>query len=157
MRAIAGAALTTVVLAAGRGAVAQTPVLDRLPEGEGRVTVESLCAARCHTASTILRARRTPFGWETVLDKMIERGAELSDSEYDTILNYLSEHLLATVNVNTATAERIVEVLEIEPKEAQAIVDARKAAPMTSWRDVANVPGVDAKVIEERKARLVFK
>jgi hypothetical protein len=151
-----GACVACLVPAWGRATLAQSPAPDRLPEGEGRVTVESLCASRCHTASTILRARRTPLAWEVVLDQMIERGAELSDSEYDTILGYLSERLLATVNVNTATVEGIVAVLEIDPKEAQAIVEARKASALTSWQDVANVPGVDAKVIEARKARLVF-
>lgn len=152
-----GACIAITLLALGRGAIAQSGApLARLPEGEGKVTVESLCASRCHTASTILRARRTPLGWEIVLDKMIERGAELSDSEYDTILTYLSEQLLATVNVNTATVESIVEILEIDPKEAAAIVEARKIRPLTSWQDVAKVPGVDAKLIEERKARLVF-
>ena len=130
---------------------------DRLPPGEGRVTVESLCATRCHGPSTILKARRTPRGWETILEKMLERGAEMSDSEYDTILDYLSQRLLATVNVNTAPAALIVEVLEISEKEAAAIVDGRrKVGPLRTWEDVARLSGVEPGVIEERKARLVF-
>ena len=129
-----------------------------LPEGEGKVTVENLCAARCHMAATILRAKRTPTGWERVIDQMIERGAEVSDQEYDIIFQYLTTHLLATVNVNQASAGEIAEVVEVTDKEALAIVHAReKQGPFKSWEDVAKVPGVDPKVIEERKARLVFE
>jgi competence ComEA-like helix-hairpin-helix protein len=131
---------------------------DRLPEGEGKIQVETSCVARCHPATTVMRARRTPAGWETVIDVMIQRGAEVSDSEYDVILEYLSQHLAATVSVNTEASNRIAEVLEISDKAAAAIVSRReKDGPFKSWEDVATVPGVDGKLIEERKARLVFK
>lgn len=131
---------------------------DRLPEGEGKIQVETSCASRCHPAATVMRAKRTPTGWETVIDLMIQRGAEVTDSEYDTILEYLSQHLLATVNVNTEATGRIAEILEISTKEAAAIVSLRTTeGPFKTWEDVAKVPGVDGKIIEERKARLVFK
>jgi competence ComEA-like helix-hairpin-helix protein len=130
----------------------------RLPEGAGKTTVESLCATRCHNAAHLLRLKRTPTAWATTMDQMIERGAEMSDSEYDVILEYLSTHLLATVNVNTEPAEYIAQILEISDKEAAAIVECRKKdGPFASWEAVAKVPGVDAAVIEERRARLVFK
>ena len=136
------------------GAAAQ----GRLTEGEGKPTVEALCATRCHNAAHLLRLKRTPTAWETTMDLMIERGAEMSDSEYDVILAYLSTHLLATVNVNAEPAAQIAGVLEIDEKAAAAIVECRqKQGPFTSWEDVARVPGVNASVIEERKARLVFK
>jgi competence protein ComEA len=131
---------------------------DRLPEGEGKITVESSCATRCHTAAVVMRAKRTPTGWEQIIDLMIERGAEVTDADYDTILEYLSQHLLATVNVNAEPAGRIAEVLEISDKEAAAIVECRtKQGQFKTWEDVAKVPGVDPKIIEERKARLAFK
>ena len=131
---------------------------DRLPEGEGKIQVETSCASRCHPATTVMRAKRTPTGWEMVIDLMIERGAEVTDGEYEVILEYLSQHLLATVNVNTEATGRIAEVLEISDKEAAAIVELRTAqGPFQRWEDVAKVPGIDGKVIEERKARLVFK
>ena len=75
-------------------------VQDRLPEGEGKVTVETSCTSRCHMAATVMRSKRTPTGWEQVMDLMIERGAEVTDADYDIIHEYLSTHLLATVNVN---------------------------------------------------------
>ena len=140
--------------AVGLAAAAQ----GRLPEGEGKTTVETLCATRCHNAAHLLRLKRTPTAWATTMDQMIERGAEMSDSEYDVIWSYLSTHLLATVNVNADAADDIAQVLEISDKEAAAIVECRKKdGPFSSWEGVAKVPGVDAAVIEERKGRMVFK
>ncbi len=157
-RAAIGIAALGFLSALGGAVSVSGTAQDRLPPGEGRVTVESLCATRCHTASTILKARRTPTGWEVVLDKMVERGAEMSDSEYDVIFDYLSQRLLATVNANTAPLEALVEVLEISEKEAAAIVEGRKKVGiLRTWEDVAKLPGVDAAIIEERKARLVFE
>jgi hypothetical protein len=130
---------------------------ERLPEGKGKVTVESLCATRCHNSTPLLRLKKTPTAWEATMDVMVERGAEMSDSEYDEILDYLSTHLLATVNVNTESAARLIDVLEIPEAAAAAIVDRRtKHGRFSTWQDVAQVPGVDAQVIQERKARLVF-
>ena len=155
--AIVCLAIAVVTLYGGTTAVTGS-VQDRLPDGPGKVTVESLCATRCHGPSIIMKARRTPAGWEAILDKMLERGAEMSDSEYDTILEYLSHRLLATVNVNTAAAEQLVEVLEISEKEAAALVEGRKKhGPLKTWEDVAKLSGADPKLIEERQARLVFE
>ena len=149
--------ILVMALVCGTVAVVATEQ-DRLPEGEGKTQVETSCATRCHPAAIVMRAKRTPTGWETVIDLMIERGAEVTDSEYDAILEYLSQHLLATVNVNTEATGRIAEILEISNKEAAAIVSLRTTeGPFKTWEDVAKVPGVDGKIIEERKARLVFK
>jgi competence protein ComEA len=131
---------------------------NQLPDGEGKAQVEASCTARCHTAGTVVRTRRTPAGWETVINLMIERGAEVTDEQYGVILDYLSRHFLATVNVNAEPAARIAEVLEISEKEALAIVECRTTqGPFKTWEDVARVPGVDAKIIEERKARIAFQ
>ena len=88
---------------------------------------------------------------------MIDRGAIVKDEDYDAILAYLSKQLLATVNINAAPADRIVEVLEVSRKEAAAIVEYReKHGPFKGWEGVASVPGIDGKAIEERRDRLQF-
>lgn len=130
-----------------------------LPDGEGKTTVENLCATRCHPASTVMRAKRTPTGWEKVIDLMIERGAEVADADYDVIFDYVSKHLLATVNMNTGTAGQIAEVLEITDVQAAAIVDFRLAhGPFKLWQDVAKVPvpGIPPEGIEGLKDRMRF-
>ena len=52
---------------------------------------------------------------------MIQRGAEVTDSEYDAILQYLSQHLLATVNVNTEATGRIAEILRSATRKPQRL------------------------------------
>ena len=89
---------------------------------------------------------------------MIDRGAVVKDEDYDAILAYLGKQLLATVNINAAPADRIVEVLEVSRKEAAAIVEYRdKHGPFKGWESVASVPGIDGKAIEERRDRLEFE
>lgn len=130
---------------------------DSLPEGEGKAVVEMACTSRCHGANVVQRARRTPTQWQGVLDLMIDRGALVKDEDYDAILAYLAKQLLATVNINVAPVERIVEVLEVSQKEAAAIVEYRaKHGPFQGWEGVASVPGIDGKAIEERRERLEF-
>jgi competence protein ComEA len=151
-----GSMLLATFLIASAAAVATRH--NQLPDGEGKAEVEASCTARCHTAGTVVRTKRTPAGWETVINLMIERGAEVTDEQYGVILEYLSRHFLATVNVNAEPATLIAEVLEISEKEAAAIVECRKKqGPFKTWEDVAKVPGVDARIIEERKARIAFQ
>jgi len=139
------------------GAAAAFAHQDALPEGEGRAVVEMACTSRCHGANVVQRAKRTPAQWQGMLDLMIDRGALVKDEDYDAILAYLARHLLATVNINVAPVARIVEVLEVSEKEAAAIVEYReKHGPFKGWEGVASVPGVDGKVIEDRRERLEF-
>ena len=130
---------------------------DALPEGEGKAVVEMACTSRCHGANVVQRAKRTPTEWQGILDLMIDRGAVVKDEDYDAILAYLAKQLLATVNINVAPVARIVEVLEVSPKDAAAIVDYReKHGPFKAWEGVASVPGIDGKAIAERRERLEF-
>jgi competence ComEA-like helix-hairpin-helix protein len=131
---------------------------DSLPEGEGRPAVEKACTSRCHGANVVQRSRRTPTQWQGIVDLMIDRGAVVKDEDYDAILAYLGKQLLATVNINAAPVDRIVEVLEVSRKEAAAIVGYRdKHGPFKGWEGVARVPGIDGKAIEERRERLEFE
>ena len=144
-----------ILLFAGAGAFAHQ---DSLPEGEGKVVVEKACTSRCHGANVVQRSRRTPTQWQGVVDLMIDRGAVVKDEDYDAILAYLGKQLLATVNINAAPVDRIVEVLEVSRKEAAAIVEYReKHGPFKGWEGVASVPGIDGKAIEERRDRLEFE
>jgi competence protein ComEA len=144
-----------ILLLAGAAAFAQQ---DALPEGDGKIAVEKACTSRCHGANVVQRSKRTPAQWQGIVDLMIDRGAVVTDEDYDAILTYLGKQLLATVNINAAPVERIVEVLEVSQKEAAAIVEYReKHGPFKGWEGVASVPGVDSKGIEERRERLEFE
>ena len=149
------ACVAGILVLAGAAALAHQ---DALPDGEGKTVVEKACTSRCHGANVVQRSRRTPTQWQGIVDLMIDRGAVVKDEDYDAILAYLGKHLLATVNINAAPVDRIVEVLEVTRGEAAAIVEFRDThGPFKGWEAVARVPGIDGKAIEERRDRLEFE
>jgi len=59
-----------------------------LPEGEGKEVTVRVCSA-CHDMTLTIGERHTEQQWKGVVDDMIRRGAEASDSEKKLILAYL--------------------------------------------------------------------
>jgi mono/diheme cytochrome c family protein len=55
----------------------------------GELLVTQKCVS-CHAVKIVTAKRRSPIDWEAMLDKMVDRGAPVSDAEYDVILAYLS-------------------------------------------------------------------
>jgi competence protein ComEA len=125
-----------------------------LPDGPGKDAVVGICS-KCHGIDQFSASRHNKEEWNTLLDKMAEEGLELSDQQYETVVDYLSKFLSkdappARINVNRLLAP----VLE---KEADAIVRHRtRNGPFKNWQEVAKVPGVDAKKIEALKDLLQF-
>jgi competence ComEA-like helix-hairpin-helix protein len=61
-----------------------------LPDGPGKEIIKKSCS-QCHNASVIVtKPGRTDDDWTDILNKMIGRGAVLSDEDGDTLLDYLS-------------------------------------------------------------------
>lgn len=61
------------------------------------------------------------------------------------------------VNINTANIEQLVELPQIGPKTAQAIIDYRiKNAKFTEINQLKNIKGISEKKIEKIKAFLTF-
>ena len=80
--------LLLLALAAGvwlRPAAAQ----DGLPAGPGRDETAKACGG-CHGVESFLGIRRTQGAWETTIQNMINFGMTISDSDYDTVLTYLT-------------------------------------------------------------------
>jgi competence ComEA-like helix-hairpin-helix protein len=74
--------------------VAQSPPTDQadslLPDGPGKAILKKSCS-QCHTASVIItKPGHTDDDWADILNKMIGRGAVLSDEDGDTLMDYLS-------------------------------------------------------------------
>ncbi len=67
------------------------PAQDTLPAGEGKELVEKTCSG-CHGIETALDMARTKEQWKAVVDTMIGRGAELTDKETETVVNYLTKN-----------------------------------------------------------------
>jgi competence ComEA-like helix-hairpin-helix protein len=88
---------------------------------------------------------------------MVARGAEVSDAEIDTIIDYLAKNFGPKVNVNKASAEELARVLEIPAGSADAIVDYRtKHGSFKDLEDLKKVLEVDAKDVDRKKDRLEF-
>src|ERR1700686_3033485 len=59
-----------------------------LPAGEGRDLVASVCTG-CHALNTIVQIRDGSAGWRQFVNYMIMKGAQVSDHDSDTIVQYL--------------------------------------------------------------------
>jgi hypothetical protein len=60
-----------------------------LPDRAGKPIVERACAG-CHSLKVIVTKKATRDDWTTVVNEMVTRGADLSDDEIDTVIEYLS-------------------------------------------------------------------
>jgi competence ComEA-like helix-hairpin-helix protein len=64
---------------------------DNLPDGAGKPVVQKQCVM-CHSLSVVTSKRASHTEWEQVVNQMVSRGADLSDDEIDTVIEYLSSH-----------------------------------------------------------------
>lgn len=151
--------LNTILL--GAAAVCLWPATtanaqDQLPEAPGKKTVVAVCSA-CHDLDTATAMRRDKAGWKDVVDTMAGRGARATDEEFATIVEYLAKYI-GVVNVNRATGKELEDMLDISSSESAAIVRYRTAnGDFKDLEDLKKVPAVDAKLLDERKDRIVFK
>jgi competence protein ComEA len=106
-------------------------------------------------------ARKSKPDWDhTVTAMTTEKGIEISDADYATVLKYLSANLGLTstkVNINKATAAALVNALEITAAEAEAIVQYReKNGSFKDLDAVKKVDGIDAAMLDAKKDRIEF-
>ena len=115
------------------------------------------------------------------MNQMVSRGADLTDDEIDTVIEYLSKNYgpldqkttpstdaaapssdtaappatdTTPVNVNKASAQELESSLGLEKPEAEAMVKYREQnGNFKTWHDVAAVPGVSAAKIEGMQKR----
>ena len=111
----------------------------------------------CHPVADVTRHRLSRAAWAAMLEKMIGEGAAIPDADYETLVSYLSVALGKKIKINDASAAVIAETFDFEPDVAAAIVKHRtEHGPFKTWKDVAAVPGIDAKRVEEQKDNLDF-
>jgi putative heme-binding domain-containing protein len=60
-----------------------------LPDGKGKAEFQRICS-NCHTAAMATGLRNSPDGWKSVVDDMVSRGAQGSQTDLDNIVLYLS-------------------------------------------------------------------
>src|ERR1700719_3237394 len=80
-------ALAALALAAAQPLQAQNR--PNLPAGEGR-DVFAVACTQCHGLNTIMAMRDGPAGWRAAVNYMIMKGAQLTQPEVDTVVQYLA-------------------------------------------------------------------
>lgn len=160
------------------------PNAPSLPDGPGKEIVQKSCIS-CHSIETVTKNRNTADGWADVISQMIGRGANISDDDAETVVEYLATHFgpssksgdaaapkpagatpspattspadQAPVNVNKADAGALVAALGVTKAEADAIVLFRtQHGDFKTWQEVSAVPGVDADKIKAHQKDLTF-
>lgn len=63
-----------------------------LPEGQGKAVVQTACS-QCHGLDVVVGQRRSREDWEDVVSQMVGNGAQLSDDDYNLVIDYLATHL----------------------------------------------------------------
>ena len=63
-----------------------------LPEGRGKATVQTACG-QCHSLDVVVSQPRSREDWTEVVARMVGNGAQLSDDDYNLVIEYLAAHL----------------------------------------------------------------
>ena len=128
-----------------------------LPDAKGKDLYENICGA-CHGTDVVFKIHTTKDKWKETVDEMASRGAEGTDEQLDTIVDYLAKCFGPLVDVNKADAKEIAAQFEITGDEAAAIVKYRQdKGDFKEFADLKNVPGLDFKKIEPLRYRIAFK
>jgi competence ComEA-like helix-hairpin-helix protein len=145
-----------VVLLAGAGGQARESSASQDQDQHSAQVFATVCS-RCHPLERATVMRRTRSQWEEVITTMITaRGAQISDEDFDTILDYLSREY-GRVYINRAPADDIVEALGISNTMASTIVGYRKDhGPYQDFEALTKVPGVDPSALENKRDAIVF-
>lgn len=143
---IGACVVVAVPIAAGR---------DQAPPPDAPPAFTSVCGT-CHPPDRIVATRRSRDQWQEVIDNMTSRGAKGTDEEFASVMEFLVSHY-GRVNVNRGLPDEMVEVLMIDPADAQKIADYRKAhGPFADMDALATVPGIDVGKLKEKRDAIVF-
>jgi competence protein ComEA len=144
----------------GAFAILAVSVWAQLPDGPGKEETQRVCKV-CHELERSVSPRQDRDGWQQTLDKMVALGAEVTEKEYNAILDYLVKNYpgeeIPKLNVNKATAIELESRLTLPRSQAAAIIEYRtKNGAFKSIDDLKKVPGVDTARIEAKKDRITF-
>lgn len=133
----------------------------QLPDTPGKDVVQRVCGA-CHAAEMVIGKGNTRDGWTQLVGEMISRGAQGSDEDFGTVVDYLATNFppksdIKKVNVNKADETELQSGLQLVPKDAAAIVDYRKQnGDFKTLNDLKKVPGIDAAKLDSAKDKISF-
>ena len=148
--------LVSTVIAASP--VTHSPVQQAaaVPADDPAAAIFANTCAKCHDGARITAMRRTAPEWEDIIKKMIEKGAQGSEKDFETIYDYLLRNY-GKLFINSAPAGDIVTILGLSEKDAKAIVAYRDGkGPFADFEAVKKVPDIDVKKLDERKDAVTF-
>ena len=88
MMRVSGLIAGFIVLTAGAARA------DTMPPGPMHDTVVKACA-QCHSADVVSSQRKTRAGWADTVNQMVANGAQVSDAEFDKVVDYLAKNFAA--------------------------------------------------------------
>src|SRR5208282_3537626 len=101
--------------------LACAPAWAQLPDAPGRDVTIKVCG-NCHDIDVITGYHQGKQAWSDMIAKMIEKGAEGTEDEFNAVLDYLVKNFgpntTAKVNINKAPASELESQLELSTKEA---------------------------------------
>ena len=132
----------------------------QLPDGPGKAVTARICK-NCHELERSLSPRQDRDAWQQTMDKMVSLGAEMTEQDYNTVLDYLAKNYpgeeVPKLNINKATAIEFESRLTLPRSQAAAIIEYRtKNGPFKAIDDLKKVPGVDAAKVDAKKDRLTL-
>ncbi len=120
-----------------------------------RAVLQKVCGT-CHALDRVTSSRRSRSQWEEATDKMVALGAKGTEEEFTIALNYLVSQY-GRVNVNTATASEIAEVLSLSAQEAEVIVKQRQdKGKFEDFEALSKTPGVAMEKLEKSRDAISF-
>jgi competence protein ComEA len=125
----------------------------KLPDGPGKDAVIQVCLS-CHGTGNFRRLRLTKEIWAEKVADMIDRGAESTEAQTAAVVDYLTREFGkdSKIHINSAPFEELKGVLGLTTEETKAVLAYRgEKGDFKSWEELKNVPGVDAKKIENKK------
>ena len=147
--------------------VGSTLLAQDLPDGAGKDTTVRVCTG-CHGAEMFSGAHKTADDWDRTITTMTEKGLSISDTDYTTVLDYLSKNLgtapakpktVAPPPQSPPSAREILKQL-IEINTTDSVGDNTKAAEAMAarFRD-AGYPAADIQIVAPvaRKGNLVVR
>jgi competence ComEA-like helix-hairpin-helix protein len=157
---VALAALLAVTITASAQQPAGAPAPENgaaapAADAKGAATFARVCST-CHDGARILSNRRSRSQWTEVIEKMMERGAQVSDDDFTEVMDYLLRHY-GRINVNKAEAEDLAVVAGLSKKDAEAIVRYRDAqGDFPDFDALAKVPEIDIEKLNQAREAITF-
>ncbi len=69
----------------------EADIVDSMPTGEGKRTVVRICS-ECHSLENVVSQKNTVSGWESIIDEMTLRGAQIFADDRKILVAYLDKN-----------------------------------------------------------------